>query len=520
MDLGVKYSGQGSYAQPLDTVKPPVDLSFTTRNLCEGFGDYSKSNSIATSWATAVIIAAEASLQANKIEDTLSLNYVLSCLPKYCDVEPNNVTNYDIIRFVTEEGLMSEADASALSGDDLCSDTSSKRYYFEIKQNDVPNMSGLKKFVAEKDPVIVLLALDLFRLRTANNVTGQFVYTGATYDPSLFAVIRGYDEDKWNVTFNVVPCENVVLQLPITESETNANYAGIAGFAFSMSFSEISTPISTDMVEVNIGVHYGSNPVYSGKLQLLGATNDEELLSIPLTAENNEFETSVVVPHLIKLNIADLTGASWNDESYISISINKESPVDYLLKDISSDYLYYHSTYGRISETRVDVCNNLAQALRESKIVNILDGVCVDSSSFSSGVYDNVVYLIIGNNNFNQATNFQINNYPNLEYLKIGDNSFTNSAGGGRRLGDPKSVLQIYNCQKLTSIEIGRYSFSNYEKLTLSSLPLLENLTIGSIEQESNNFLTAPFLLLDLLNKNQTISSLLHSLLDVSIIYK
>ena len=43
---------------------------------------------------------------------------------------------------------------------------------------------------------------------------------------------------------------------------------------------------------------------------------------------------------------------------------------------------------------------------------------------------------------------------------------------------------------KLLSIEIGEYSFGNYNgDFKVMSNPELQNLTIGSIENESNNFM-------------------------------
>ena len=147
----------------------------------------------------------------------------------------NDVSPTDILEFVIERGLMSKETASSYDNDDdLCSADDSK-YYFDVTKNDVPNMSGLMSFVAEGDPVIVLIALDFIRLKTVNDVTGNDIYTGATDQPSLYGVMRGYDEKKWTVTFNVVPCENIEMNLPVkTDNETNANYAGIAGYAMSL----------------------------------------------------------------------------------------------------------------------------------------------------------------------------------------------------------------------------------------------------------------------------------------------
>ena len=107
-------------------------------------------------------------------------------------------------------------------------------YVRHAEEEVIGKSAYVKNFIAERNPVIVLMALDLVRLRTVNSVTASDIYTGATNQPSLYGVMRGFDTEKWTVTFNVVPCENIEMNLPITESETNANYAGIAGYAFSL----------------------------------------------------------------------------------------------------------------------------------------------------------------------------------------------------------------------------------------------------------------------------------------------
>ena len=237
MDLGVKYSGEGSYAEPVSFTEHSLNDYVVGRDLCDDdvAKEYSVSNSHSTSWASALVLAAEAALRKGGYDVSLSLSYVIKCLPKYQEVGMNDVSPTDILEFVIERGLMSKETASSYDNDDdLCSADDSK-YYFDVTKNDVPNMSGLMSFVAEGDPVIVLIALDFIRLKTVNDVTGNDIYTGATDQPSLYGVMRGYDEKKWTVTFNVVPCENIEMNLPVkTDNETNANYAGIAGYAMSL----------------------------------------------------------------------------------------------------------------------------------------------------------------------------------------------------------------------------------------------------------------------------------------------
>ena len=240
MDLGVKYSRLGSYANSEPILQSSWSSSYTPRDLCDGFSLYSTSHSNSTSWASAIIIAAQAALKNTNV--MLSLGYVFECLPEFAEESINDITPTDIMEFITENGLMSEYTYNKLKEEkqDVCS-ADVPKYRFEITRNDIPNKSGLMNFVAEGNPVIVLMALDLVRLKTVNDVTGDFIYTGAAEEPSLYGVMKGYDEKKWTVTFNVVPCENIEINLPIAGNDTSANYAGIAGYAFSLSLKSAPT---------------------------------------------------------------------------------------------------------------------------------------------------------------------------------------------------------------------------------------------------------------------------------------
>ena len=238
MNLGVTYSGVGSYTEPEPiTFESLTDKNVVARDICVGAEKYSTSNSNSTSWASALIIAAEAALKQAGFNEPLSLPYVLKCLPESLEIEPNEITPSDIAHFVTEVGLIDENIASVLvtNHKDLCS-ADAPKFYFDVTRNDVPNKSGLMNFMAEGNPVIVLMALNLIRLKTVNNVTEDAIYTGAAEEPSLYGVMKGYDEKKWTVMFNVAPCENIEMNLPIAGNDTSANYAGIAGYAMSIKF--------------------------------------------------------------------------------------------------------------------------------------------------------------------------------------------------------------------------------------------------------------------------------------------
>ena len=244
MDLGVKYSGEGSYAEP-ESISTPSwsNMYVISRDMCEeGAKLYSAPNSHSTSWASALVLAAETALRKEGYDTHFSLPYVLNCLKESQEVEFNEVSPSDIIEFVREKGLVTEESVKDIPENELCS-ADVPKFYFDVTKNDIPNKSGLMNFVAEGDPVIVLMALDLIRLKTVNDVTGDAIYTGATAEPSVYGVMKGFDETKWTVTFNVVPCENIEMNLPVVDNDTNANYGGIAGYA--MSIKVASGPFDT-----------------------------------------------------------------------------------------------------------------------------------------------------------------------------------------------------------------------------------------------------------------------------------
>lgn len=500
MNLGVKYQNLGSYADPEDINVPEYDANLVVHNLCVEGADYSKPNSKAVSWASAIIIAAETALRNAECEDKLSLSYVLDCLPKLNDIQPNDVTPMDILRFVSNEGLISESSARAakLMGEtDLCSANSLAKYRFETEYNTVPNESGLKNFMAKGNPVVVLMALNLVRLRSAGNVTGDGIYTGATDNPSLYAVMKGYSEEKWNVTFNVVPCENMVLQLPIEASKTSANYAGIAGFASSFKVLSLSPP-STPEVNTAIELQSGGNVV---NLKMNFGYGDLELFSMTVGGSESSTLSRSIPSHLMYFALKD-EDTTWDDLALFTVKIADNSPVTVLpSRSTSNERIFFHPLHGVISVTTVDSCQAFFDALKTEKIVHLLPDSCNDPAvtEILIGEMDTVIYLWIESNYFQYVNKFEISENANLEFINIADNSFTEERGtvsgdGSRRLGDSSKSFVIKNCAKLISLRIGRYSFSDYAgDLGLTNLPSLQSIEIGEIGAESKNFFSNSF---------------------------
>ena len=121
--------------------------------------------------------------------------------------------------------------------------------------------------------------------------------------------------------------------------------------------------------------------------------------------------------------------------------------------------------------------------------LTIGDQAFKQATTFSMSKLPSIETIDIGNDCFKSITdNVYVSNFPELISLRIGSNSFYDGTNDILN-----TIFQVYNCSKLLSIEIGEYSFSKFGgDFKLLFLPSLQNLTIGSIENESNNFMHIP----------------------------
>ena len=103
--------------------------------------------------------------------------------------------------------------------------------------------------------------------------------------------------------------------------------------------------------------------------------------------------------------------------------------------------------------------------------------------------------LEIGNDSFGSIETFLINNLSKLRSLKIGSNSFTQVKYVKIYRNESRS-FHILNCESLESIEIGVNSFSDFGgEFELSNLKSLKSIKIGSLENESYNFIWSSFII-------------------------
>ena len=137
--------------------------------------------------------------------------------------------------------------------------------------------------------------------------------------------------------------------------------------------------------------------------------------------------------------------------------------------------------------------------------MTIGDEAFKQATAFTMNILPSIETIDIGNDCFKSIANdLRLNHFPELISLRIGNSSFYNE--------DNPNVItklfQMYNNSKLVSIEIGEYSFSKFGgSFGISSLPSLQSLIIGSIENESNNFMNV---------KSFYISSIILLLIDIT----
>ena len=99
----------------------------------------------------------------------------------------------------------------------------------------------------------------------------------------------------------------------------------------------------------------------------------------------------------------------------------------------------------------------------------------------------NLESIEIGNDCFESVKTFRIDGLNRLKTVRIGNNSFTQKKNG--KGDDSSKSFHILNCESLESIQIGRYSFSDYAgEFELKNLPQLQFIQIGTIGNDSYNF--------------------------------
>ena len=118
----------------------------------------------------------------------------------------------------------------------------------------------------------------------------------------------------------------------------------------------------------------------------------------------------------------------------------------------------------------------------------------IDYTIFDFSRFNNVESIEIGNDSFFSVKTFQIDGLNRLKTIKIGKNSFTQEKNDW---GDDEwKSFHILNCESLESIQIGKFSFSDFAgEFELKNLPQLQSIQIGTVGSDSDNFYYSSFVI-------------------------
>ena len=152
-----------------------------------------------------------------------------------------------------------------------------------------------------------------------------------------------------------------------------------------------------------------------------------------------------------------------------------------------------HHLLSDLLPTESHSCSYLQSISDASSSIILPNWLCNEAEyeEFDASRFTNLESLQIGDNSFTYTTKFEINELSKLVSLKIGKNSFTRVKSAPDVAAFFTSrYFYVTNCEKLESIEIDNYSFSDYAGVfELSNLPLLHSLQIGFVETRSSNFI-------------------------------
>ena len=106
----------------------------------------------------------------------------------------------------------------------------------------------------------------------------------------------------------------------------------------------------------------------------------------------------------------------------------------------------------------------------------------LDLSSFSS-----IKVFEVGDYSFSFVNEVKLIGLNQLERVVIGKNSFTKCKDDWPK-NNPSRHFYLKNCEKLRELKIGHHSFSDYSVCEIESVPSLEVIEMGELNEESDNF--------------------------------
>ena len=146
---------------------------------------------------------------------------------------------------------------------------------------------------------------------------------------------------------------------------------------------------------------------------------------------------------------------------------------------------------------RVEIHDSSELNAMDLKVTELV--ICSNSCKYLNDLnlnkYKWLESIEIGDDCFESVKTFQINGLNRLKTIKIGNNSFTQKKND--KGNDKSKSFHILNCESLKSIQIGKFSFSDFAgDFELKNLPQLQSIQIGTIgSYYSYNFYYSSFVI-------------------------
>lgn len=129
-----------------------------------------------------------------------------------------------------------------------------------------------------------------------------------------------------------------------------------------------------------------------------------------------------------------------------------------------------------------EYCYDVPRIKNNTKVFYVGKDACntMNQTSFAIQNYFGLVSLQIESNSFQFVNSFVLNTLPKLKEIQIGDNSFEGlSSQSGYR-------FSISKCTQLSSVSIGRKSFSQYsDEFEIRECPSLERIVLHGFNFQS-----------------------------------
>ena len=125
--------------------------------------------------------------------------------------------------------------------------------------------------------------------------------------------------------------------------------------------------------------------------------------------------------------------------------------------------------------------NRIEELIVESNSCNGMEWNALDLSFIS-----HLRLLEVGDECFENVDEVKLIDLSKLERVVIGKKSFTKKKNG---IGNNSNHhFYLKNCERLRELKIGRYSFSDYSVCEIESVPSLEVIEMGYLNEDSYNF--------------------------------